>query len=142
MAPVKTKVLASSDGPVETTTPAPTATPNPPGTPEPAPEIPAAAPEPSTATPPPEAPNRPGLETPQAPVIPDPFVQLYRWKAGETERTLRAIPIPGGCLVRLSAIKGTPPGPLQITESVCFVPGVQIHDGMLLDIASIPPQKA
>ena len=114
------------------------ATPNPAGVAEPAPAS-TAAPQTTTdsATPPPEALNRPGLETPQAPatpVIPDPFVQLYRWKTGETERTLRAIPIPGGCLVRLSAIKGTLPGPMQIAESVCFVPGVKLDNGQLVAI--------
>lgn len=122
MPPVKTKVL----------------TPEPPPA---GPEIPTSQPRVETATdvvinsPQPEsqpeisipevpAPNRPGLETPPTPELaptPDPFVLLADWSGKVTRRTLRAMPVPGGCIVRVSAAI-----PGNLSESICFLPGVSI----------------
>jgi hypothetical protein len=132
MPPVKTKVL----------TPEPIST----GPAVPGPEIPtsqpktetdATAPEPvthdfggsSTEVP---APNRPGLETPATPqtaATADPFVLLNSWGAKNTHWTLRAMPVPGGCIFRLS---GGIQDQAVLSGSICFVPGVQIVDGKLV----------
>lgn len=75
-------------------------------------------------------PNRPGLEAPPAPPdVPDPFILIESWGNPRIRRTLRAYPVPGGCIVRLSgqfAIGAT------LTESICFVPGVAIRDGRII----------
>jgi len=81
-------------------------------------------------TPTEEAPNRPGLETPQpTPSIPDPFVLIDKWDSGNSKKSLRAKQVPGGCLVRIASLF---PSGAQFTESICFVPGVKIENGTLV----------
>ena len=81
-----------------------------------------------------ETPNRPGLEpgasTPSELAVPDPFILLHSWGNERVKRTLRALPVPGGCLVRLSAAFGIG---ATLAESICFVPKAVIRDGKLVD---------
>jgi hypothetical protein len=83
-------------------------------------------------TPTPEAPLRPGLETPTSPVAdPNPFIQLSRWQVGQTHGTLRALEVPGGCLVKSAfAVPGF------MGESMCFVPDVSVVGGKLVGAKS------
>lgn len=136
---VKTvKVATSAGGTVEPpiTDVAPVADAPAPGS---VPEVPAAitTPNPGTVTAPEPAvpagasrplvegdlpPNRPGLETPApAPFPADPFQTLNKFASGETYRTLAAMPVPGGCLVRLASVRGS-----NFSDSIAFVPGVVI----------------
>jgi len=92
------------------------------------------APQQTPAYPPaeqPESPARPGLETPPAPQpapTPDPFVVLQIWKGSTTHRALRALEVPGGCIIRLSSATGS-----LLTEALCFVPGVKVSEGKLIE---------
>lgn len=140
MPPVKSKVVdtsattpaaflaggASQAATVEPGQPLPTpAAPTPP----PVPEQPPLA-SPSGPAPEIETPNRPGLEAPATPEldpVPDPFVMLEKWHGNNTHRALRAMKVPGGCIVRLSAAI-----PGQLSESICFVPDVLVQDGKLV----------
>lgn len=86
--------------------------------------------QPEVAIPEVSAPNRPGLEAPPTPELaptPDPFVLLADWSGKITRRTLRAMPVPGGCIVRVSAAI-----PGNLSESICFVPGVKVENGQLV----------
>jgi len=75
----------------------------------------------------PAAPNRPGLETPATPApapAGDPFVLIQSWQGTHTTRALRAMPVPGGCIMRLSSVTGN-----VLVESICFVPGMGPVEG-------------
>lgn len=75
----------------------------------------------------PAIPVRPGLEAPAIPALaptPDPFVLLKEWSTATTKRTLRALEVPGGCIVRVSAAI-----PGNLSEAICFVPGVKVENG-------------
>ena len=116
---------------------APPTTPAPVPTPAPAPANPQAEP-PGTiqsvntlpeppATQEPASPNRPGLEErAAAPLPPDPFVLLQAFQTGSSYRNLCALPVPGGCLIRETAVRGS-----NFTDSICFVPGVKVENGQL-----------
>lgn len=52
---------------------------------------------------------------------PEPFTLLYTWDTATQKRSMRAMTVPGGCIVRFSAING----PI-LTEWGCFVPNVRI----------------
>jgi hypothetical protein len=54
---------------------------------------------------------------------PDPFVLLGKFATGDTYRNMRALPVPGGCIVRITAVRGT-----NFAETICFVPGVKIEN--------------
>ena len=81
----------------------------------------------------PIAPNRPGLETPQVQIAEtDPFTLLRAWKltneqGSSTFRSLRAIAVPGGCIVRHSTLAGA-----ALVESICFVKNCKIENGELV----------
>jgi hypothetical protein len=133
MPPVKTKVVdtaATSPAAFLSGAAAPEVLPATTAAAETAP-LPTSAPEhPASEAPIPEvpAPNRPGLEVPPTPELaptPDPFILLHAW-GDKTKRTLRALPVPGGCVVRVSAAI-----PGNLSEAVCFVPGVIVVDGKL-----------
>jgi len=136
--PVKTKVIDTSATTPEaflSGAPAPEAKPPaqsevkeiPPGGVVP---IPSSFPTAATTAEQPESPVRPGLETtpaPQPAPAPDPFVVLQIWKGSTTHRALRALEVPGGCIVRLSSSTGS-----LLTEALCFVPGVKVAEGKLV----------
>lgn len=144
MPPVKSKVVdtsattpaeflaggASQAATVDPGQPLPTpATPTAPPVPEQPPLANPSGPAPET-----ETPNRPGLETPATPELaptPDPFILLLAW-GGTTKRTLRALPVPGGCIVRVSAAI-----PGNLSESICFVPDVRIEGNQLVGDACV-----
>ena len=94
----------------------PTPTPPEPSTPAPETDKPEPAPEPTSVP-----------ATPELAPTPDPFTLLMKWEGANTKRTLRALSVPGGCIVRVSAAI-----PGNLSESICFVPGVKIQDGQLV----------
>src|SRR5260221_787118 len=139
---IKTKVVdTSATNPAEflaggappATVPPPTPAETPPS--QPAPEQPPLA-TPAGPAPEIETPNRPGLEAPPTPELaptPDPFILLQTWHGNNTHRSLRALPVPGGCIVRVSAAI-----PGNRSESICFVPNVTVENGKLI----IGPDKS
>ena len=139
MPPVKRQVVdTSKTDPASFLSASPGAdVPTAPTAPDPGPEqqAPEQPPLASPAGPAPEieSPKRPGLETPPTPELaptPDPFTLLVKWHGNNTHRSLRALAVPGGCIVRVSAAI-----PGNLSESICFVPNVIVHEGKLIDSA-------
>lgn len=147
MASVKTKVInTETTNPAEFLSGAPVAAASPPTPAAVPPANPVSEPPGSSvpvvtvtpAIPPtadPSAPVRPGLETPApaATAPAKPFELLAKWmdgtpETGQTVRNLRAMVVPGGCIVELASARGS-----NFAESICYVPNVVIRNGRLVE---------
>ena len=73
-----------------------------------------------------ESPASPGATPPN----PDPFVVI--WKSPGGSSSIRAMEVPGGCIVQRAWLTGVTPS-LAVSGALCFVPKVKIEGGKLVE---------
>jgi hypothetical protein len=79
--------------------------------------------------------NGPGSPKPVPVAEPDPFTLLWKHQNGLS--TLRAMEVPGGCIVQRAWISPQPaPAGGIATGALCFVPDARIEDGKLVGDAA------